>query len=132
MICTNQTEARRIARFTADRMTDEGYKAIPLQKMLPADLQNVFRVENKTKGVSYVVNVTGKTCTCKFFAENAKYKVCKHIFFGIDEKAKDVAEAAYQAAEKARMEWLEAQHEAQTEGRALAREEYLDALEQGR
>ena len=136
MICDNKQQAVRVATAGAKTMTAQGYFLINLQKPLPLDVCNEFRVENRQKGVSYRVNLHNQFCTCKFHAENAQFKVCKHIIWCANEKADLLQEIEYQKYENARLDELEARYPEAfpknlTDGGTTLHEEYMEALEQG-
>ena len=140
MICETKTQATNVAKAGAAKMTKQGYRMVYLQKPLPVDVRFAVRVDNILAGISYRLNLNTRHCSCPFFADNAEFKVCKHLLWADAEKAGDVAEAEYQAAETARVNEAERFARARikainegplTDAGTRLSEEYADVLEQG-
>jgi len=84
MKCETKAEAQRVAYFGMKKMQREGNYTLEATRV-----KNGFLVR-KDGGDTYGVVVEGKhpACSCPFYAENASFEVCKHIYWVREELAK--------------------------------------------
>jgi hypothetical protein len=104
MKCTSYQQASRVAFFGAQKMDGQGYTYEPITRDPLTGKITTLRVTPPTEGhVGYIVTTDTQLedlgidlCNCPFYADNAEYRICKHVTRGrqfADDEAESEADA---------------------------------------